>query len=122
MSGDIENEDGEVLENNLTQEEIILGDYFSEDDIPDYRLNGTGGKSEQNFIEYNNYDDKSLSDFLQEQIGLLNLDERKQLIAEYIIGNLDENGYLQRDLQSISMICFFSSKLKPHPAAGRRTV
>lgn len=115
LSGDIENEDGEVLENNLTQEEIILGDYFSEDDIPDYRLNGTRGKSEQNFIEYNNYDDKSLSDFLQEQIGLLNLDERKQLIAEYIIGNLDENGYLQRDLQSISDDLLFQQQIEATP-------
>ena len=115
LPGDTENENGEVVDNNLTQEEIILGDYFSEDDIPDYRLNGPGGKSEQNFIEYNNYDDKSLSDFLQEQIGLLNLDERKQLIAEYIIGNLDENGYLQRDLQSISDDLLFQQQIEATP-------
>jgi len=38
-----------------------------------------------------------LIESLEEQIALQNLDERKQKIAQYIIGNLDENGYLQRE-------------------------
>ena len=58
---------------------------------------------------------KSLSDFLLEQIGLLNLDERKQMIAEYIIGNIDENGYLQRDLQSISDDLLFQQQIEATP-------
>ena len=115
LSEDPENDPAETGENDLSQEEIILGDYFSEDDIPDYRLNGLNQKSEQNFIEINYYDDKSLNDYLREQIGLLNLDERKQMIAEYIIGNLDENGYLQRDLQSISDDLLFQQRIEATP-------
>jgi len=115
LSGDPDNEDSEIKESDLSQEEIILGDYFSEDDIPDYRLNGSNQKGDQSFIEYNNYDDKSLNDFLLEQIGLLNLDERKQMIAEYIIGNIDENGYLQRDLQSISDDLLFQQQIEATP-------
>lgn len=115
LSNDIENEDPEARDAALSQEEIILGDYFSEDDIPDYRLNGTSQKNETNFIEINYYDDKSLSDILLEQIGLLNLDSRKQIIAEYIIGNIDENGYLQRDLQSISDDLLFQQQIDVTP-------
>ncbi|MCE5205846.1 MAG: RNA polymerase factor sigma-54 [Porphyromonadaceae bacterium] len=115
LSGDPDNEDAEIKENDLSQEEMILGDYFSEDDIPDYRLSGSDQKRDQSFIEYNNYDDKSLNDFLLEQIGLLNLDERKQKIAEYIIGNIDENGYLQRDLQSISDDLLFQQQIEATP-------
>lgn len=115
LSNDIENEDPEARDAALSQEEIILGDYFSEDDIPDYRLNGTSQKNETNFIEINYYDDKSLSDILLEQIGLLNLDSRKQIIAEYIIGNIDENGYLQRDLQSISDDLLFQQQIEVTP-------
>lgn len=115
LSNDIENEDPEARDAALSQEEIILGDYFSEDDIPDYRLNGTSPKNETNFIEINYYDDKSLSDILLEQIGLLNLDSRKQIIAEYIIGNIDENGYLQRDLQSISDDLLFQQQIEVTP-------
>jgi len=115
LSGDTDHEDSDTKEDILSQEEIILGDYFSEDDIPDYRLNGSNQKSEQNYIEFNYYDDKSLSDTLLEQIGLLNLDDRKQMIAEYIIGNLDENGYLQRDLQSISDDLLFQQQIEVTP-------
>jgi RNA polymerase sigma-54 factor len=99
----------------LSQEEIILGDYASEEDIPDYRLNGTDRKNEANFVEISYYDDKSLSDALLEQIGLLNLNEHRQTIAEYIIGNLDENGYLQRDLQSISDDLLFQQQIEASP-------
>lgn len=115
LSEDTDQEDADQQEDTLSQEEIILGDYFSEDDIPDYLLNGTSRKNEPDFIEINYYDDKSLSDILLEQIGLLNLDDRKQIIAEYIIGNLDENGYLQRDLQSISDDLLFQQQIEVTP-------
>jgi len=112
LSDDENQEDADEKEDMLTQEEIMLGDYFSEDDIPDYILNGTSQKSESDYIEINYYDDKSLSDTLLEQIGMLNFDERKQMIAEYIIGNLDENGYLERDLQSIADDLMFQQQIE----------
>lgn len=110
-----EEENVETMEDTLSQDDIILGDYPSEDDIPDYRLNGSDRKSETNIVEISYYDDKSLSDSLQEQIGLLKLDDHRQLIAEYIIGNLDENGYLQRDLQSISDDLLFQQQIEVSP-------
>ena len=99
----------------ISEEDIILGDYFSEDDIPDYRLNAPSKKNEPSFIETGNFDDKSLSDYLTEQIGLLKLDARKQVIADYIIGSLDENGYLERDLQAISNDLLFQQQLEVSP-------
>lgn len=97
--------------NDLTQEDIILGDYLSDDDVPDYRLNFSSGKSEPDFTEFSYFDDKSLHDHLLEQTGLLDLDENKQILAEYIIGNIDENGYLQRDLLSISNDLLFQQQM-----------
>ncbi len=85
-----------------TAEQISLGDYANEDEIPDYRL-GT-----------NNYspDDRQESipigggttfhDFLIEQLGMRSLDDIDRKIAEYIIGNIDDNGYLQSPLSAIS--------------------
>lgn len=115
ISSDAEYEGEEQLDEDLSQVEIVMGDYFTEDDIPDYQLNQTHQRNESSFIEISYYDDKSLSDSLIEQIRLLNLDERKQTIAEYIIGNLDENGYLQRDLQSISDDLLFQQQLEILP-------
>lgn len=99
----------------LTQEDIILGDYLSDDDVPDYRLNFSPSKNEADFVESSYFDDKSLHDYLLEQTGLLDLDENKQIIAEYIIGNIDENGYLQRDLVSISNDLLFQQQMDVTP-------
>ncbi len=99
----------------ISEEEMILGDYSSEDDIPDYRLNGPRQTNETNFIEISYFDDKSLTDLLTEQIGLLNLDDRKHIIAQYIIGNLDESGYLERDLQAIADDILFQQHIEVSP-------
>jgi RNA polymerase sigma-54 factor len=46
-------------------------------------------------------DDVSLSQRLLDQIHLLNLTEEEQILAEEIIGNIDEDGYLRRELPLI---------------------
>lgn len=99
----------------LTQEEMILGDYKSEDDVPDFRVSGPSGKNQASVIDYGYFDDTSLHDYLIEQIGLLDLDERKQLLAEYIVGNIDENGYLQRDLSAIADDLLFQQQIEVTP-------
>ncbi len=114
-SKDIDNTEDTGLSDELTQDDIILGDYFSEDDIPDYRLNSYMSKSEPDLVEFSYFDDKSLHEYLIEQTGLLNLDENRQIIAEYIIGNIDENGYLQRDLLSISNDLLFQQQMDVTP-------
>lgn len=78
-----------------------LGDYLTEDDIPDYKLKEKEGKIEKKedvpfSIE------ESLVESLIEQLGLLELSEEDNQIAQYIVGNLDDDGYLRRDLESIS--------------------
>ena len=107
--------DGEMAGSDddfLSQEEIILGDYLSEDDIPDYRLDKSSKKNEPNFFDFSHSNEQSLHESLLTQINLLNLDERKQIIAEYIIGNIDENGYLLRDLRSISDDLLFQQHIE----------
>ncbi|KPE49386.1 RNA polymerase factor sigma-54 [Chryseobacterium indologenes] len=44
---------------------------------------------------------QSLYDYLMEQIHLINISEEDLKIAEYIIGNLDTDGYLRREIKSI---------------------
>jgi RNA polymerase sigma-54 factor len=45
--------------------------------------------------------DQTLAEQLQEQLSFLNLNEEDELIAEQIIGSIDEDGYLKRDAESI---------------------
>ncbi|SIS78942.1 RNA polymerase, sigma 54 subunit, RpoN/SigL [Chryseobacterium ureilyticum] len=44
---------------------------------------------------------QSLYDYLMEQIHLVNINDEDLKIAEYLIGNLDTDGYLRREIKSI---------------------
>ena len=98
-------------EDNVSQEEIILGDYFSEDDVPDFRIRQSAPKGEPSYIEVSVSEETSLNESLLEQLRLHNFDSRNEIIAEYIIGNLDESGYLLCDLQSVADDLLFQQNL-----------
>ncbi len=89
-------------------EEVSYEDEFApedlmpdDEDIPYYKLTlqKDYSKEEKN-IPY--ADTKSFRDFMLEQVGFSNLEGVDRQIAEYIIGSLDEDGYLRRDVESIA--------------------
>ena len=100
---------------NETPDEISLGDYSNEDEIPDYRLgtNNYSGDDRREVIPIGA--GSSFHDHLEEQLGMRSLNETDRKIAEYIIGNIDENGYLQRPLSAISDDLIFQIGLDVSP-------
>ena len=110
---EIKNEDDEYAE-LLSEEEIVKGDYTSEEEMPDYRLSSSGdssyGQHQTDFTDFT-FSANSLHQSLLDQINLRNLNEKDIKIAEYIIGNLDENGYLESTLQSISDDLIFQQNI-----------
>ena len=92
----VNNEEGD-------NEDLSLGDYLSEDDIPDYKLSQYEKDSNDSYrgdIPF--VGGSSIQEHLLEQLGLVEFSEMEEKIAEYIIGNIDDDGYLRRPLQSIS--------------------
>src|SRR5512133_336918 len=77
------------------QDEFSLEDYIGDDDTPDYKL------STSNYSKDDKYEDipfsvgNSFHEFLEVQLGLRLLNERQRMLAEYIIGNIDEDGYMR---------------------------
>jgi len=84
------------------QDEFSLEDYMDDDDIPSYRLNAQNYSRDDKQEEIPFSGGSSFREHLSSQIGLRHLDEVQELIAEYIIGNIDEDGYLRRELEAIS--------------------
>lgn len=103
--------DNSTEESTLTQEEIEMGDYISEDDIPQYQINRYHKKNEPDFIEATFAGDTSLYVHLMDQIRLRELNREDFVVAEYIIGNIDENGYLKRSIQAISDDLLFQQNI-----------
>lgn len=89
-------------------EDLSLGDYMSEDDIPDYKLAEISNREERKeSVPYNN--EQSLSDYLLQQLQLNELSGKEVKIGEYIIGNIDDDGYLRRSLPAIADDIAFQS-------------
>ncbi|MEG1573501.1 MAG: RNA polymerase factor sigma-54 [Bacteroidales bacterium] len=85
------------------KEDLSLGDYLTEDDIPDYKLaqyDRTTEESRQNDIPF--LSSSSIHEHLLQQLGMQELSRQDEKISEYIIGNIDDDGYLRRSLTSIS--------------------
>ena len=88
--------------NDNVPEDLSLGDYRTEDDIPDYKLQEVYCANE-NFRENIPYSEvQSLHEFLSDQLRLKDLSEDEFKIGEYLIGNVDGDGYIRRELSGIS--------------------
>ena len=72
-----------------------------DDDIPAYNLHvNNWGKDER--PEYNTFSVKqSFTQSLLEQLGYRNLSEHQRTVASFIVGSLDDDGYLRRDIESL---------------------
>ncbi|MDR1781342.1 MAG: RNA polymerase factor sigma-54 [Tannerella sp.] len=81
--------------------DLSLGDYSSEDDIPEYKLAEISNREERR-EEIPFSSGITMHDYLTEQLGLRDLTDLQKKIGEYIIGNIDSNGYLQRDPDAIA--------------------
>lgn len=82
-------------------EEFEVDDYLDDDDIPDYRTRTNNYSPDDEFKEIPYSSGISFHENLQQQLGLRNLDEHKYQIGLYIIGNIDDSGYLERSTDSI---------------------
>lgn len=93
-------EEGETF--NESADDIQQADYRDEDDIPYYRTNISNRSADDDMPNAIVISENSLVDYLMEQIRERDLTEAQELIAEYIIGNIDDNGYLLRSIVSIT--------------------
>lgn len=92
--------DGEVFSESA--EDMQLADYRTEDDIPSYRFEADNHSPDDNYYDpVVVSDDDNIFDSLSAQLSELELSDKQNAIARYIIGNLDDNGYLTRDLQAM---------------------
>lgn len=81
------------------------------DDIPSYRLTISNRSADDKIYEPIITSETTLIDHLTEQINELNLTERQQQIADYIIGSIDSNGYLTRTVSAIADDLLFQGGL-----------
>jgi RNA polymerase sigma-54 factor len=104
----VADEEEEITE---TEPDISLDEYLDEDEIPDYKtsVNNTSPDEERREIPLTT--SGSFQDQLLAQLYQCNLDDRQYHIAEQLIGSIDDDGYLRRDLNAIVDDLLFSQNI-----------
>jgi RNA polymerase sigma-54 factor len=90
-------------------DEFDISDYL--DDDPDYktRVSNKGRDEEEKVIPLSG--EQTFQERLQQQLHLLALSDQEFIIADTIIGNLDESGYLKREVDAIVDDLAFSQNI-----------
>lgn len=102
---------------NETAEEVQLADYGNDDDIPSYMLEAHNTSiNDTYYTPMAVNDDLTLSEELTRQLSEMSLTPRQLDIADYIIGNLDSNGYLKRTPAAIADDITFAESVETDAA------
>ncbi len=99
-----ENDDYNDDEVNFDKdEEFDITDYLQDEEIDDYsyKLQTNNYSADDEVYEAPVINEESFQDYLNNQLGFHDLTDEERAIGNYIIGNLDDNGYLIRPIPNI---------------------
>lgn len=95
-----DNLDKDSQDDSGGDEEFDITDYVSDDDIPDYKMHSNNYPEEdKKTMPFANT--VSFYEMLRSQLGDAGFNDKEHEIAEVIIGNIDDSGYLEREIESI---------------------
>ena len=109
---DFEGDEEQMEEQESKEDEFDLDDYLDDDEIPSYKLSANNKSADDDNKEIPFASGTSFRETLSSQLGLRSLDDKQFQIGEYIIGNLDDAGYLNRDLDSMVDDLAFTQNLE----------
>ena len=86
---------------SINTEDINVDEYLSDDEIPDYRMqaNNYSADDEEKSIPYAS--GISFTEYLINQLNTYRLDPEEEQIAEFLVGSVDEGGYIRRSVEDI---------------------
>ncbi len=97
LGNDYESDGTESIETDFNVDEYLY------DDEPSYKTASSNYSPDDEEFDNESLltEGQTIYEYLLEQIRLSNISDEELKIAEYLIGNLDNDGYLRRDLKSI---------------------
>ena len=99
---DLDNSADDFNDNETIEaDDINVDDYLSDDEIPDYRtqVNNYSSDDDEKSIPY--AAGMSFTQHLINQLNTYRLDDEEREIAEFLVGSVDESGYIRRSLSDI---------------------
>ena len=93
-----------------SNDEIDVDDYLRDDEFSGYKMQGDGSYEEERDMPLPMT--TTLTEQLLDQLGYLRLDERQHAVAKQLIGSIESDGYIRRDLDAIANDLAFSQNIR----------
>ena len=97
----LDNEFDDFDNERIDTEDINIDDYLSDDEIPEYKLQANNYSSDDDDYEAPIIATESFHQSLLNQLNTFILSDEDRLIAEFLVGSIDEMGYIRRETQDI---------------------
>lgn len=95
--------DDHIQDNDqINADDINVDDYLSDDEIPDYRLRVNNYSAEEDDKSIPYASGSSFTEQLTDQLNTFPLEEENYLIAKFLIGSIDDSGYIRRPLLDLT--------------------
>lgn len=95
--------DDHIQDNDqINADDINVDDYLSDDEIPDYRLRVNNYSAEEDDKSIPYASGSSFTEQLTDQLNTFPLEEENYLIAKFLIGSVDDSGYIRRPLLDLT--------------------
>ena len=98
----LEEEERTPEDEDQQPQEISVDEYLREDETPSYKSHVNNFSKDDKQRPVYLTEGRSLQEYLVEQLGFRNLSEHDMRLAVYLVGSIDEDGYLRRDLESVA--------------------
>ena len=98
IDDDLSNEFDDVSSEKDDVEDINIEDYLSDDEIPNYKTqaNNYSADDEEKNVPY--AAGTSFHQSLKNQLNTFSLDEEEKAVAEFLVGSIDDSGYIRREI------------------------
>ncbi|TAI47086.1 RNA polymerase factor sigma-54 [Flagellimonas allohymeniacidonis] len=85
----------------ISTDDINIDDYLSDDEVPDYRTQTSNYSPDDDEKSIPYASGISFNQYLLNQLNTIYLDDEEWAIAEFLVGSVDESGYIRRPLMDI---------------------
>ena len=102
LDDDFDNSTDDYDDNDsINADDINVDDYLSDDEVPDYRTQTSNYSADDDEKSVPYASGTSFTQHLKNQLSTYRLNEDEQDIAEFLVGSVDESGYIRRSLSDI---------------------
>ena len=98
---DFDNSDDFNDSDSINAEDINVDEYLSDDEIPDYRMQANNYSADDDDKSVPYASGTSFTQHLKSQLNTFRLDDEEEQIALFLVGSVDESGYIRRELSDI---------------------